>query len=117
MDDDGVAAFLRARVDEDETVAMATVEPRTWHPDLGHGGLHAVDQEHIARHDPARVLREVEANRALLASFEEAGQLDDDDTPQERALAMAVAEVMRMLILDRVRVYSDHPDYRPEWGP
>ena len=52
---------------------------------------------HAARHDPARALREVEAKRALLESWE-SGQGD------WRSLHFLVA------------VYSDHPDYHPSWA-
>ena len=93
---DDLIAFLAARLDEREHFAK-----------IGR----------LAQKHRERLLREVEADRALLANFAEICQLDDDDTPQERAVRMAVSEVMRMLILDRARVYSDHPDYRPEWKP
>ena len=49
---------------------------------------------HIARHDPARVLREVKAKREILKHY------DPPAAPFIRAMAA---------------VYSDHPDYRDEW--
>lgn len=73
--------------------------------------------EHIALHDPFRVLREVEAGRDLLAAYEEIRQLNDEESPSERAMRMAMAEVVRMLVISRARVWSDHPDYRDEWKP
>ena len=54
---------------------------------------------HIARHDPARVLREVNAMRAILRRY-----TDGDD-----ALWVAVQEL--------TSIWSDHPDYRPERIP
>jgi len=80
----------------------------------GHGDEEAA---HIARHDPARVLREVEAKRAILAEHERVGETCEtcSDTyhgfdcegweepypcPTLRALAA---------------VYADHPDYHAEW--
>ena len=71
--------------------------------------------DHIARHDPARALRQVEDGRRLLAAYAEAREPDPEATPQERALRMAVAEVVRMLVLSRAAVWSDHPDYK--WAP
>ena len=74
------------------------------------------DREHIARHDPARVLRDVAAKRAIIdrAEFVNGHGPAVDHT---RALDMqiggsaALHDVMRVL----AAAYSDHPDYRPEW--
>jgi len=41
------------------------------------GGHSAWQADHITRHDPARVLREVAAKRAILAEFERDPQADD----------------------------------------
>ena len=73
---------------------------------------------HIARHDPARVLREVEAHRRILAmhwphkSFRGDvvtcgfcagdGAAEDWPCPHVRLLAMP---------------YDSHPDYDPSWSP
>ncbi|MFJ9558295.1 DUF6221 family protein [Nocardiopsis sp. NPDC101807] len=61
--------------------------------------------DHIARHDPARVLREVAAKRAVLALHQDAGMGDcahsSDPCPTLRALAAP---------------YVDHPDYDPAWA-
>ena len=66
---------------------------------------------HIARHDPARVLREVDAKRSILAQHPAIWPKDPDSStcsccglawpcPTLRALAAA---------------WSDHPDYDPAW--
>lgn len=55
--------------------------------------------EHIARHDPARVLREVEAKRVALNWYE-----NDDHV------------VMAATIYAMAAIYSDHPDYCDEWN-
>ena len=109
-----LVAFLRARLDEDEAAAKTGSDPgwRSDGPYLGWvaGGIAAqfkwtTDAAHAARHDPARVLREVAAKRAILDEAE--SELADD-----------LAAVMPR---DRLRhlaaVYSDHADYRPEWKP
>lgn len=60
---------------------------------------------HIARWDPARVLRKIAADRIVLDYV--ISELQDDATsvmPMVLALAMA-------------SVYSDRPGYRPEWAP
>src|SRR6185312_10331991 len=85
--------FLRARLDEDEAAAKtAAVDcPPPWQDDYGDlvdtSGLMIVDGAdyggaawrgdtipHITRHDPARVLREVEAGRHLIADYLEIGR-------------------------------------------
>jgi hypothetical protein len=71
--------------------------------------VRSVDGGHIVRHDPARVLREVEAKRALLAAATSySPELEYGDNG-EWAFDLAV----RLL----ASVWSDHPDYLPEWSP
>src|SRR5260221_6519627 len=74
--------FLEARLGEDEAAAKAAT-PGPWQPgtltayadeaEARRAGLDvsqfAADSCHIARHDPARVLREVEAGRKILADL------------------------------------------------
>jgi len=73
---------------------------------------------HIIRHDPARVLREVEAKRAVLAQYESAREQVRHPVSAENRAAARVAQgeledVLRLL----AAVYADHPDYREEWRP
>ena len=105
--------FLSARLDEDEASARAatllvdgTSADGVWSTDAldaevvsGDGitiydeGGHSVEQAtHIARHDPARVLREVEAKRAIVAEHPE-------------------------MIGFLAAVYDSHPDYDEAWRP
>ncbi|WP_282698023.1 DUF6221 family protein [Streptomyces sp. CC208A] len=124
--------FLRARLDEDAAVARAA-KPGPWAVEedrenltrwvvneehtldvgLGYVGNRTQgDAAHIARHDPTRVLAEVEAKRQIIEQHERyaaerrrmMGGWDpqSDDSPILAALAT---------------VYADHPDYRPEWAP
>jgi hypothetical protein len=78
-----ITEFLTARLDEDEAVARAA-SPGPWHPNaeldevLAMDGITVADgfalsgpqtratTEHIARHDPARVLADVEAKRRIV---------------------------------------------------
>jgi hypothetical protein len=60
--------FVRACLDDDERVAQA-VDPRGWIEATEEGHWNEFNQteiDHIARHDPARVLAEVAAKRAIL---------------------------------------------------
>lgn len=128
--------FLRARLDEDEQAARAaTAGP--WYVDdidqeLRTADVYAADGRvtsaytepccsvedatHMARHDPARVLVEVEAKRRLLRShYDYQGYCprchDWQNKPVEREAYPC--EVVRLLALP----YADHPDYRQEWRP
>lgn len=105
--------FLRARLDEDEAVAKEA-KPGPWTYDGSVYATHPVDEvvdysyesgEHIARHDPARVLREVEAKRLRLDEIER--ELADDPTN----------ETTRWLSRVEALPYADHPEYRNEWKP
>ena len=144
-------AFLAARLDEDEAAAEAAAEDdgadwfanakEGWDADersvmytgpstLRPGGtwdypvcrsLSVGAAEHIARHDPARVLREVEAGRTILAEHfaEDRGEsLPGADcgvcyyigTPGSPA--GWPCRTLRAL----AAVWSDHPDYDQEWA-
>ncbi len=97
-------AFLGARLDEDEAIARATM--RWSGPPWAEVGREEriPERAHIARHDPARVLREVAAKRAIWAACISA---DGDRGPSNDLEAQALA----WLILQLAAVYSDHPDY------
>lgn len=75
------------------------------------GILNAVEETdgpHIARHDPARVLREVAAKRAIVASCSELiGHPSGDETTD-----LACEGYLRLL----AGVYADHEDFDPKWG-
>lgn len=66
---------------------------------------------HITRHDPARVLAEVDAKRRILDLWRE--------EPKAAELGWdvgwwnAVDEVLQLLALP----YAAHHDYRPDWAP
>ena len=67
--------------------------------------------------DPARVLREVEAGRAILARYEDClARMEDPDYPAGVARDQA-REYEDFVIPNLIAVYSDHPDYRAEFAP
>jgi hypothetical protein len=67
------------------------------------------DAEHIARHDPARVLAEVAAKRALIAA------VDADKDPFD---ALGAESAYESLVCEHLALpYAGHPDYREEWKP
>lgn len=124
--------FITARLDRDEAAALAA-SPNTWTvepwknehgveflivPDgststaavVPRGPANAV---HIARHDPARVLREVEAKRALLKLHGPVIDGTQSSWTWFEGSESASDKVCRLLALP----YADHPDYQTEWAP
>ena len=74
---------------------------------------------HIARHDPARVLAEVEAKRRIVDEPQPSGNYvyRDDGTPACGTCGDYTVEwpcdTLKLLALP----YADHPDYDPAWRP
>ena len=112
-------AFITARLDEDEAAAKAAwgvewdwryvARPFGERPSIAH-------TVHIALHDPARVLREVEAKRAIIREHE----IRDSRCRVCTAIHEGRATRFRApcwTLLFIADVYSDHPDYREEWAP
>lgn len=84
--------------------------------------VHPGAGDHIARHDPARVIREVRAKRALLTHHRPVSV--DGLHPWCRICVHTDPEVgthHEPWPCPTVRVfaapYADHPDYAPEWAP
>ncbi|MEV8477878.1 DUF6221 family protein [Streptomyces sp. NPDC051173] len=153
-----LVAFFRARLDEDERIARdAFAAPWLRHDHVA--GVHADDAAegrpygtavadcrrvpdgygvpnalHIARHQPARVLAEVEVKRRIAADYaavlearegiksqmslalredpDEFGRLHQRESEFIRQLRI-MGPVICLLALP----YADHPDYREEWRP
>jgi len=128
-----LVAFLRARLDEDETVAneAAVKQGEYWHDWMagqvvgsstptgtilvGHvcGPRTEAIGSHIARHDPARVLREVEAKRRIVSLERDWPYGSGDPEGAEYGWSDVMDRVLRLLALP----YSDHPDYDESWKP
>ncbi len=75
------------------------------------------DAAHIARHDPARVLREIDAKRQVLAMaqarIEEAASPDFMVNGPAKVALVVLEPVLKSL----ATVYADRPGYREEWRP
>ncbi|MFE2712198.1 DUF6221 family protein [Streptomyces mirabilis] len=127
--------FLRARLDEDEALAREAPQG-PWQ--IGNAvdptqpcgvytfpgvrlvadGLNWLVAEHIAHQNPARVLADVEAKRALLDRYEAhhwhgpaAPTSPDPRDHAEETGACRTCITARIL----ARVYRDHPDFNPAW--
>ena len=123
-----ITEFITARLDEDHYRAYQAQGllgiPTPWwtwrhlRNRFGTSITHA-DALHIGHHGPARVLREVEAKRAILELADEATGLDmsvDIDRgigPRDKAAEPYVGD---LIIRQMAQAYSDHPDYNPEWS-
>ncbi|MGW9399379.1 DUF6221 family protein [Streptomyces sp. NPDC055642] len=115
--------WLRAQLDEDERIARAA-SPGPWRANAEHDEVLAVDEitvaegfalsggqlratvDHIAEHDPARVLREIDAKRKRLAALVEAIAAGHDSSD-------LASELLPLEALP----YADRPGYRDDWRP
>lgn len=70
--------------------------------------------EHIARHDPARVLTEVAAKRALVDDYAEVAELDTEDAEPEFAYGRAAGLGIAVRLI--AAAYADRPGYKAEWA-
>jgi hypothetical protein len=139
-------------IDEDERGALTVVE-RDWRPDganscqvyvarddgsnrtiawcsNGYGDDDFANALHIARHDPARVLREVEAKRKIIDrhhpetySFAEVGDAGDRFERSVIGCAQCTYDGLDPEpwpcadVRDLAAIFSDRPGYREEWRP
>ena len=128
-----LAAFLAARLDEDEAIAKAALpgpwmtgkaashladevvygQSRDW-PDhivqvcnVEYGHNKDADAAHITRHDPARVLREVAFKRAILAECVRALE----SIPHGHRAVLAERVLRHLAAVD-----GGHSGYRQEWA-
>lgn len=141
---DDIAAFLNGRLDEDEAVAKAAareyVSPwgvdKLWRitglsDDIRpHDTVRAADNgvvahpvmdvaaTHIAHHDPARVLAEVAAKRAIVDRHDP----DTENNCSTCVVGIHMSEGWVMYdewpcwhLRTLAAVYADHADYRDEW--
>lgn len=126
--------FLRARLDEDEMGVRALTVPHEWHTGPGDDpdwtdeelvcmwppefhtpfeqdkhwrGLTVSGPElaaHIARYDPARALRAIEAKRRTVDEYANNSPLSFEEWPL-------------FPLMNMVREYSDRGDFKAEWAP
>lgn len=136
-----IVEFLTARLDEDEVAAKAAT-PGPWKTDdplmsdhvgsvvlkdyvascsvrSGYRENSIQDAAHIARHDPARVLREVAARRRVMerhtAGWKKTGAcLGCNYGPQEDEFTEDIEKCPELC--DMASVYDEHPDYKQSWS-
>jgi Family of unknown function (DUF6221) len=146
---DDLLEFLNARIGEDEAAAVqATPGPWEFEGDDpaddelytvhdGAGGdltgqtvawtrhRQVANGQHIARHDPARVLRDVAFRRKLIGfALRNAASIDGEwgDCHDAADIAAGLCSghgdaAARDILGLLAAIWCDHPDYRPEWEP
>ncbi len=104
-----IAAFIAARLGEDEAVIKVMDSPDAardvvglWSSNLGQ---ETYVTRYLAQFDPARALRGVEADRRLIAAYEAARE------------GGIVWDVLGFAAGIRAAIWADHPDYDPAWKP
>ncbi|MEU5900519.1 DUF6221 family protein [Streptomyces venezuelae] len=129
---DDLVLWLGEQLDEDEADARAAAtrspEWRLARPlddeELGDAGLlRPAELKHAERHDPARVLREIDAKRRIIeqcAYWNERAAREAADPPKYPQpgldlglLLDAMNPILRALALP----YADRPGYREDWRP
>lgn len=131
--------FLRARLAEDQQWARAAAEgdgyagwdvPSTGVVQVAGGDLDGLvvapceAAHHIARHDPARVLAEVEAKRRIVHAHDRPHHCSGEQSvvdgqpwelweDEHTENTEGVCYTLRLLALPD----ADHPDYDPTWRP
>lgn len=122
-----ITEFLEARIAEDEAVAR---EAEKWADDgpephlrwFGQGNDKLVNRlgkagPHVARHDPARVLAEGAAKRAVIGLAKQASEVEQefDDYEWQGRVERSEPLTGDAILSALAAVYRDHPGYRQEW--
>lgn len=124
--------FIEARLTEDERVARRIES--AWRCIAGTGEIVASDGtnaevcaeahwegvgEHIVRHDPARVLRDVAALRSVVEDCRSAMDWADACAAEGNPASMHARHAGSLLgvLKTFAEVWRDHPDYDPTWSP
>jgi hypothetical protein len=122
---DDLVRWLGAQLDEDERVARGCSgtawreHPKNWvsAPNRVALVVHDGDRSHVVRHDPARVLREIDAKREIVRQHVPVGDgtvcLSYCHTRKPGEAQAWPCLTLRLLALP----YSDRPGYRDEWKP
>lgn len=126
MSTDGLVEFVEARLADDERIAREVEQRGPWAVSEYEGSLYETDYgvfalgpyggsvvggEHVVRHDPARVLRDVAAKRRLLALAKTHLRFD------EHHPSPFYAGFGETMLISLAAPFADHPDYSSEWSP
>lgn len=124
---DALVTFVTLRLLEDERFAAACPSP-DWELGIVYGSviaraggriaLEAPKQsiaDHIARHDPARALRQVAAGRMLLNRYARATAVPGSTSVWMRGQDDGYRQGLHDALVDLSQTYSDHEAFDPAW--
>jgi hypothetical protein len=130
---DELVRWLGEQLDHDEAVARAAGGPwrelsANWVVAVPADGtskgdhrvamvLVADERAHIVAHDPARVLREVNAKRQILKMADEATRQAESRDYLVNGPAKMMLTCLQPVLLHLATAYADRPGYREEWRP
>jgi len=129
---DDLVRFLRERLDEDERTARGVLWdgsgnalewrlPFSATVEVGEEAFTTDDSavaDHIVRHDPARVLAEVDAKRRALEQFEYWNQRAASEAPEHHQPGLDLGlllDALNPILMDLARPYAAHPDFKAWW--
>ncbi|MGW0846299.1 DUF6221 family protein [Streptomyces sp. NPDC002787] len=125
-----LVVFLNARLDEDAELARHCDEVGCCGEWTARGdtvgfcqmdlpGFHPAIAQHVALHDPARVLREVEAKRSVLSRHTLSPAEGDPERPwDDRDDCQFDGDLWPCDdLLDLAHPYQDHPDFPRQYKP
>jgi hypothetical protein len=75
----------------------------------------ALQRIHIARHDPARVLAEVDAKRRIIAEHQASAEFMN--RPENRHIPAGETHGLYTALKMLALPYDQHPDYQEQWRP
>ncbi|TMU98079.1 DUF6221 family protein [Streptomyces sp. DASNCL29] len=125
---DELVRWLGVQLDEDERIARAVQwegsgNRLSWElaasatVDVGEDEFYAGDRtiaNHIVTHDPARVLREIDAKRRIIAEVVPEARKAEAMIHEEWGSGSDTAgDLLRLLALP----YADRPGYKESWRP
>jgi len=125
-----IVEFIEARIGEDEQIARtaSSLDGDSWSPEGSFGdddfdrvtgtGQGSVCYDttytaapHIARHDPARVLRQCKTIRVMLMRYSKVSNIELP-TPLDEEYELGLRQDMESI----ASIWSDHPDYDTTWS-
>lgn len=117
-------AFLRARLDEDETAATAGVQWFSTDDLAPNDGFSRAAQaakrgdiRSVGAWHPDRVLREVEAKRRIVEACGETLAGEDRWDPIVEGGSSEPFDLARWVLRNLAQPYDSHLDYNPAWRP
>lgn len=126
-DNSDMVAFVRARLAEEEQIALAA-GGESWRcpaevPGEVHDRTAAIAftvrtrgyDVHIALQDPAHALRRIETNRVLLDEYEEIAGADIDRPHHDFVSGRAVG--LGFVVRQMAAEHANHPGYQVKWLP